>query len=358
MFGGTSGGDETWLWNGAGWTLAANTGPAARTGAALAYDRSRRVIVLFGGRSGSAYLNDTWEWNGIVWRQVASTGPPPRSRHAMTYDAARRVTVLFGGEVSAWQGAQDTWEWDGAAWTQRIVPSQPSPRFWHAMAYDESRAVTVLFGGFQNVALGDTWEWDGTEWIEVENDVPPSRRFHAMAYDSARGVTVMFGGDDGRSTIFDETWEWSGVEWTMVAENGPTGRTDQAMTFDSTRAVLVQFGAGETWEFDCTRITLTVAGTCPSGGPVRIEWSGAPPETQAALIYSRTTGSFVIPNGRPCAGTRLGLGTNQIQVAWQGSSGPNGARVLNTTAPPAACGGYLQLLVLPSCNVSNVGRIE
>ncbi|MCL4196362.1 MAG: SBBP repeat-containing protein [Phycisphaerales bacterium] len=104
--------------------------------------------------------------------------------------------------------------------------------------------------------------------------------------------------------------------------------------------------------------SLTVAATCPSGGPIQIEWSGASPDGQVALIFARNTGSFIIPNNRPCAGTQLGLGSNQIQIVYNGHAGVNGSRTLNTTAGPGACGGYLQLLDLTTCGTSNVARVE
>jgi len=91
---------------------------------------------------------------------------------------------------------------------------------------------------------------------------------------------------------------------------------------------------------------------------MRIEWSGATPDGQISLIFARNTGSFIIPNNRPCAGVQLGLGADQIQLAWQGGAGVNGSRILNTSAGPAACGGYLQLLDLTTCGTSNVARVE
>jgi len=103
---------------------------------------------------------------------------------------------------------------------------------------------------------------------------------------------------------------------------------------------------------------LTVAATCPSGGPIRIEWSGASPGGQVALIFARNTGSFTIPQQYPCAGTTLGLGANQIQLAFQGGAGQEGSRTLNASTGPGACGGYLQLLDLTTCATSNVPRIE
>lgn len=105
-------------------------------------------------------------------------------------------------------------------------------------------------------------------------------------------------------------------------------------------------------------LLLAVAAACPSGGPIRIEWSGATPGGQAALIFARNTGSFTIPINYPCPGTQLGLGSDQIQLAWQGGAGADGSRVLNTNAGSGACGGHLQLLDISTCATSNVARLE
>jgi len=141
------------------------------------------------------------------------------------------------------------------------------------------------------------------------------------------------------------------------AYSGPTGRNRacadgneralQALAIDN-----VRFGT------IIARLMLAVDASCPDGGPIRIEWSGATPGGQVALIFAREEGSFTIPPGNPCTGTQLGLGANQIRLAWQGPAGPNGSRTLNANTGPAACGGYLQLLDLTPCATSNVARIE
>lgn len=121
---------------------------------------------------------------------------------------------------------------------------------------------------------------------------------------------------------------------------------------------------GGTWDAAVVRLdftagpSLTIEAVCPSGGPIRVAWTDATPGGQVALIFARNTGSFAIPNGRPCAGTALGLGANQLQIAFQGSAGPNGSRTLNSNTGSGACGGYLQLLDLTTCGTSNVVRIE
>lgn len=103
---------------------------------------------------------------------------------------------------------------------------------------------------------------------------------------------------------------------------------------------------------------LEAESSCPAGGPIRVAWTDATPGGQVALLFARNTGSFEIPNGRPCAGTALGLGANQLQIVFQGSAGANGSRTLNSNAGPSACGGYLQLVDLNTCSTSNAVRIE
>ena len=102
--------------------------------------------------------------------------------------------------------------------------------------------------------------------------------------------------------------------------------------------------------------TLAVDATCPGGGPIVITWSGATGGATIALIFARNTGNFAIPNNYPCAGTPLGLGANQVQLAYQGPAGASGGRTLNASAGPGACGGYFQLLDVATCSTSNVAQ--
>ena len=100
--------------------------------------------------------------------------------------------------------------------------------------------------------------------------------------------------------------------------------------------------------------TLAVTPTCPGGGPITITWSGATGGGTIALIFARNTGNFHIPNNYACSGTPLGLGSNQVQLAYQGPAGASGGRTLNSTAGSGACGGYFQLLDVATCGTSNV----
>jgi hypothetical protein len=206
-------------------------GPSAREGAAMAYDSTRFVNVLFGGVGPQCgpqgYCSDTWEWNGYGWSQRPAAGPEPREWSAMAYDSARRLTVLYGGFVtfgSTHGPANDTWEWDGTAWTRRTVIG-PGSGYGASMAYDPSRGVTVLFGGYNNARFsGETYEWNGSTWTLRATTGPSPRLYAPMAYDSGRGVMVLFGGTNF-FTDSAETWEWDGSAWAQRWSLGPLSDT-------------------------------------------------------------------------------------------------------------------------------------
>jgi len=82
--------------------------PAARTDAAMAYDPSRKSLIVYGGTGSppvggdaNVILGDTWEWNPGTrkWGQLSpKSSPEPRNRHAMVSDSGRAKLLLFGGE--------------------------------------------------------------------------------------------------------------------------------------------------------------------------------------------------------------------------------------------------------------------
>src|SRR5262249_14972292 len=131
---------DTWEWDGETWTAASPTnGPSQRLGHAMAYDAQRGKIVLFGGSNGTGgitgklTLSDTWEWDGTGWTLAQPlTAPAPRDSHAMAWDRMRSRVVLFGGLLGAAATPNaETWEWDGAAWSLRASVTSPGARGLH-----------------------------------------------------------------------------------------------------------------------------------------------------------------------------------------------------------------------------------
>jgi sulfur carrier protein ThiS len=216
--------DDTWIWNGVDKTwqeIQTGTAPAARKGAAIAYDPANGQVLLFGGQGSNSLLNDTWLWDGTEqkWEQVSpATSPSARGYSQMAYyydEEGKGRIVLFGGIAGSTRLA-DTWVWDGETktWTQQSPAASPPSLYAGTMSYDGEQAV--LFGGnmglgagFHNVAheLSNTklWKWDGATWssedgpekFEVFDNgqrapMDYGRWGHAMAYDGKR--TIYYGG--------------------------------------------------------------------------------------------------------------------------------------------------------------------
>jgi len=140
----------------------------------------------------------------------------------------------------------------------------------------------------------------------------------------------------------DYAWFGNGSTWTKLTD--PNGRPVNFMA----RVIAVA----------PSQITLAVTAQCPGGGGIIVEWGGATPNGQVALLFARSTGNFIIPNNRPCAGTVLGLSSNQLQIGFTGGAGQGGSRMIQGNIGPGACGGFLQLVDLTTCGTSNTAEIR
>ncbi|MGH9348095.1 MAG: hypothetical protein ACRD26_12615 [Vicinamibacterales bacterium] len=209
-----------------GWHSRPVSGPPPRSEAGMTYDRKRQVVVLFGGYNDVGgtitRLGDTWEWDGAVWRQRASTGPAPRSGVALAYDEQLQRVVLFGGSGGP---RADTWIWDGARWEPVKTPDTEG-RFNSLAAYDSTRQHLVRTTGWNGrERVRETWLFDHVRWRVVSTEGPRARNHSAAAFDRRRGRLVLHGGHDG-DNVFGDTWEWDGREWHERASVPPQRRID------------------------------------------------------------------------------------------------------------------------------------
>ncbi len=244
--------DDTWLWNGASWSrVSPPTKPSPRTSATMVYDSRRGRILLFGGTGEDGTLGDTWEWDGATWnRRTTPTAPTPREKVGLAYDSKRKRTVLFGGVATSGGitgpvPLDDTWEWDGTVWTQIQTASSPSARSGHGMAYDPSRGKVVVFGGQQKPGLAPAvvWEFDGANWTSITpGTTPPPRTGTRMAWDAKSQTTLLFGGTDANGE-YDDLWSWNGTAWSRPnAVPRPPPRTEHAIADDPIRGRLIVTG--------------------------------------------------------------------------------------------------------------------
>lgn len=253
-------GDDLWAWTGSSWSLRTpgTTRPLGRGGSASAFDRSRGVMVVYGGTETQDFtaLTDTWEWDGVAWRDATpASGTQPRLNNpsgAMVFVRTSSVSLLYQGRD------QETWEWDGTTWSD-VSPlmGNPSERNAPQLAYDAKRDRVVLFGGISRAngsVLNDTWEWDGSSWNDVTPPTgmsPGARKSGRVAYDSTRKRVLLFGGFVGNSivslTLLSDLWAWDGSTWVEITPAiSPPGRSSMGLAYDEQRDELLMFGGAGT----------------------------------------------------------------------------------------------------------------
>lgn len=137
----------------------------------------------------------TWTWNGTTWTHL-DTAPPYRARPAMAHDKKRREVVMFGGDLSS-DGAStnQTWVLRGATWSQVHAASSPSPRYGATVAYDPTLEKVVLFGGFSGgddrTYFSDTWAFDARNWTRLDAvRHPPERHRRQRSNSRSRGIPM------------------------------------------------------------------------------------------------------------------------------------------------------------------------
>ncbi len=74
----------------------------------------------------------------------SASGPPARSNAAMAYDSSAGVTVMFGGTDAAGRTLTDAWAWDGSAW--KAVARGPGPLVNIRMVDDPADGGVLLLG--------------------------------------------------------------------------------------------------------------------------------------------------------------------------------------------------------------------
>ncbi|HEX5054090.1 MAG TPA: kelch repeat-containing protein [Planctomycetota bacterium] len=104
LFGGsTSSGstsNDTWEFDGTIWQQRLPLHqPSPRSRAAFVFSPAVGKTLLSGGELNGGTAGEVWAWNGVDWLQVASAGTLPAARRgaAFAYDAQRQQPFLFGG---------------------------------------------------------------------------------------------------------------------------------------------------------------------------------------------------------------------------------------------------------------------
>jgi hypothetical protein len=351
---------DTWEYDPATRAWTARTvaiSPSGRHDSAMVWDSARNKAVLFGGIQtdilGAAGVpkQDTWEWDPTAgsWSERTAAGSKPSQRygHAMAFDGTRKKLVLFGGwDMSSGLAKNDVWDWEPTtgAWTQRRAGDEagmPSGRMYASMVADDARDRLIIVGGamvtpsggigldggvyypdaavqadmsFMPIPSREIWELDPVTPVFANRtpplDAPASRYYPTVAWNPLNGRTCLFGGEDMQSgSALNDYWEWDGKTWTEVATSGarPPARAYAALSFDPARNSMILYGGAgypnpgglqDTWE-------LTAAGTWaelhPAGNPGGLMGHGMVADTarKKILLFGgmsmSSTGPFINP---------------------------------------------------------------
>jgi hypothetical protein len=89
----------------------------------MVFDPRADAVLMWGGTVGSAHLDDLWRWDGRRWTEIPVRGSKPgkRTGAAMAYDATRQLVVLYGGRFrnnGVVRTSGEMWEWHGNRWKQ------------------------------------------------------------------------------------------------------------------------------------------------------------------------------------------------------------------------------------------------
>jgi len=165
----------------------------------MAYDATRKVVLMAGGANYHGFLADTWFYEGKgnghgVWTQardipqVGFLPTPARAEHTITYDADLQMCVMIGGAVNIEDnnGVSQEWTraevmvWNGADWlghpnggTLPALGFSPSGDVAglakHGAAYDPDEHRIVIYDGWRGCYV------QGGR-CNPDLDLPPSKR--------------------------------------------------------------------------------------------------------------------------------------------------------------------------------------
>ncbi len=352
VFGGRAAGDglepETWSWDGAAWTPLPGAGPwvepTPRTFCAMAYDRFRERIVLYGGRVGAAYSTEVHELDNVTWIPKAISDPEsdgnPQQRDypSLTYDGARNRVVLFGGMPVSGNSTCDgfaaaaytcnrLWEWRATSWMARFAGGAgagvPPESSLFAMAYDGGGKRIVMAGGHRSAGSSgtqqyyanlDTWTWRGAGWRKDAATLPGNRVLAGMAYAADRGAVIMAGGlapvaDPGESygvcchASTPTSYAWNGSAWNAVTTTTtPSLQYGPSSVLDSRPLALARDNLGgltalSTATFSTWRLS---ASNWTQPGP-----TDSPSTSYKVMAYDTRRGLTVAFGAYPAAGLQL-----------------------------------------------------
>jgi len=148
---------------------------------------------MFGGETPSSGLNNTWAWDGKGWTQLHPADVPAASNGSMVYASATHELLLSTSD----QTGSKIWAWKNNGWVQLRAfvartctklagggvacspPLASGPEGFGSAVYDAALGKIVMQDGL------DTWAGDGVTWTKIASLDSSLANCFCLAYDSA-----------------------------------------------------------------------------------------------------------------------------------------------------------------------------
>jgi len=221
--------------------------PSCANEGMMAYQKHKKTIGYVGGTctADTPTADELWEWNGTTWVKATINAVDRITGAAFTYDSLTYRMLLFGGIIFGGSSPNSSMQMlFNNVWSYNLLTYRPRPRSLGALRTDSANGTAWLYGGLNEYSTGytgDFWRYDGAgQWlpITVDGNGPPSGCVTPLsAYDSNRSrfVVVCYGA---------ELFEWNGSAWTSFSsvKSHPSTRRFASMTYDETLKKVVLFG--------------------------------------------------------------------------------------------------------------------
>ncbi len=284
-----------------GWSPvpATGTAPVLHSQSAI-YDPLGDRMLVFGGfhtTLNGSQSNELWSLslsNPPTWTQLAPGGPlpDPRAQHSAIYDPIRRRMIVFGGRTTS-AFVSEVWSLslDGPLQWTPLSPTGAVPaRAGHLAIYDPGSDAMLVYGG--NSGNSDVWSLPlatASQWnlLATSGTPPAAQGGMAGIYDPVMGRWVMLGGGSaGSLDILPKLPALSLVgppAWTVLSPDGgvPVHRSLASAAYDPAFGEMIMFsGTGsntaDTWSIQLsqqpTAVDVSLVSADASAQQVTIEW--------------------------------------------------------------------------------------
>src|ERR1039458_6285419 len=202
------------------WTATSTTGaPSIRAYHTAVWTGSR--MIVWGGYSGSAYLNDGGQYDPVAnaWTATATSGAPSgRVYHTAVWTGSKMI--VWGGNNGPYLNDGGQYDPVGDSWTATTTTGAPSGRQSHTAVWTNSRMI--VWGGITTVYLNDGGQYDPVTnaWTATTTTGAPSGRHdHTAVWTGSR--MIVWGGYNGSVPLNDGgQYDPVGNAWTLATTTG------------------------------------------------------------------------------------------------------------------------------------------